>query len=149
MLQASVTLQGFDHLKHAINAWTQIDCQALLQNLGAAVENQSRQRISEERTSATGQAWPNWSPAYARTRHANQHLLQNTGLLIDALATHADTRAAVIGTNLQYAAVQQYGNAKQHIPARPFLGVNETNLAALQQLLQIWVTQQWSKAHAS
>ncbi|MFB1078141.1 phage virion morphogenesis protein, partial [Photobacterium damselae] len=37
----------------------------LLDALGAVVESQTRRRIADEKESPDGQAWPDWSQAYA------------------------------------------------------------------------------------
>lgn len=81
-------------------------------------------------------------------RLAHQKILNATSRLKDSIAYQADTQGVTVGTNVEYAAIQQLGGtirpknkkflrfeingqiifAKQvTIPARPFLGINEAD----------------------
>ena len=99
----------------------------LLSSVAAEVESQTRQRIESERESPDGRPWREWSAAYAKTRHANHALLQNTGHMLDSIVHDVQSHEAAVGTGMEYA-------ARQHA-MRPFLGVSRDNLAELERVL--------------
>ncbi|HIF9400283.1 TPA: phage virion morphogenesis protein [Photobacterium damselae] len=81
----------------------------LLDALGAVVESQTRRRIADEKESPDGQAWPDWSQAYAKTRHGNNSLLQGEGGLLDSIEYQVERNQVRIGSPLAYARVHQEG----------------------------------------
>ena len=61
-----------------------------------------------------------------KTRHYPGQILQVTGQLASSISTHYDEDSAVIGSNLDYAAIHQLGGQAGRkkavsIPARPYL----------------------------
>ncbi|AZQ10160.1 phage virion morphogenesis protein [Shewanella khirikhana] len=82
---------------------------ALLDTLGAVVESQTRRRIADEKTSPDGESWPDWSAAYAKTRHGNQSLLRGNGDLLDSIQYLVEKDQVRVGSPLPYAAVHQDG----------------------------------------
>lgn len=115
----------------------------MLESLAAEVESQTRRRISEERTSPNGEAWPPWDPdsRYAKTRHGNQSLLMGEGDLLDSIQSAVDGNAAEIGTNLVYGPIHQFGGTPDMasgpaaVQARPYLGLSGDNIADLDGVL--------------
>lgn len=104
----------------------------LMRNLAVAGENQTRKRLEQEKHGPNGEIWPEWSPAYAATRHGGQSLLEGKGHLLDSLTAFADAQTAGWGTNVKYAAIHQFGgkagrNRQVDIPARPYFGVSDDN----------------------
>ena len=138
----TITIEGLNELEHSIKAWSKLHFSSLLQGLAGLVESQTRTRIVDEQTAPTGAAWPTWSPRYAKTRHGNHRLLQNTGHLLESLHARLQGNSAVVGTNLSYAKAQQEGNRQHHLPARAFLGVSQDNQQDLQALVDDWMTKQ-------
>jgi len=66
-----------------------------------------------------------------KTKHWPGRILQVEGQLATSITTQYDSESAVIGSNLEYAAIHQLGgNAgkgkKVTIPARPYLSLNST-----------------------
>lgn len=113
-------------------------------DVGSLVENQTKRRIADEKTSPEGQPWAPWSLGYAarlsrpnRTT-ARSLLVGNPNLLpsIQSLVTGSDI---VVGTNMVYGAIHQFGGdtSQGHppIPARPYLGLSIENATEVQDLV--------------
>ncbi|EGG93507.1 prophage MuSo2, virion morphogenesis protein [gamma proteobacterium IMCC1989] len=135
---ASLELQGLDRLNNVLSRLRGVDTQQLVSVLGGVVEDQTKKRIIDERESPDGDAWAEWSPWYADTRHGNQELLQSGGGLVDSIQSLIGFGAAEIGTNLDYAATHNYGDVSRGIPQREFIGVSTDNLDDLQSTLDGW-----------
>lgn len=106
----------------------------LLDAVGAEVESQTRRRISEERTTPAGKDWPAWSPVTAGMRGGGHSLLQYSGDLIGSIQYTVDGTRVEVGSNLVYAAIQNFGGKKSSfphlwgdIPVRTFLGISAEN----------------------
>ena len=132
------------------------DTRGLMQQLGAAVESQTKRRIQEEKTAPDGTPWKPWSPGYAATRHGNHSLLVNQGHLLNSIRwALAGAELVNIGTNLEYAPYHQ-GGVPWHtsrelggIPARPFLDVefeHRDNLDELDNILGDWAADSLQKS---
>lgn len=115
----------------------------LLETLGGAVESQTRRRLGHDKEGPDGQPWPDWSPAYAATRHGGQHLLESTGTLIDSVHYMVQgTDRVAVGSGMVYAAIHQFGGAEAgqpHLPARPWLGVGHDDEAEIEEVLGDWL----------
>ena len=66
-----------------------------------------------------------WMPSLAAEERDGQ-TLQDTGRLMGSVSTDHDDRQAVVGTNVVYGAIHQFGgktgrNESVELPARPFL----------------------------
>lgn len=132
---AAVTLNadisGLARLQGRIDRLANLDRTALLAGIGAEVESQTRRRIEEEKAGPDGQAWPEWSDRYARGRHGGHSLLIGEGDLLDSIRHEVTGGHVEIGSNLVYAAIQQFGGEEvgSEIPARPYLGLSPENEA--------------------
>ncbi len=135
---ASLELRGVERLNNVLDRLGGVDPQQILSVLGNIVEKQTVDRLVDGKESPDGDAWPEWSPWYAQSRHGNQNLLQSSGNLIDSIQSVFGFGSAEVGTNLIYAASHQFGDAKRGIPQREFLGVSADNLADLQNSLDDW-----------
>jgi phage virion morphogenesis protein len=126
------------------------DRHQLLEEIGAEVESQTRRRISEEKTSPDGEKWPAWSDAYAATRHEGQSLLEAEGYLLDSLQFAVSGDQVEVGSNLVYAAIQEFGGAevgKPGLPARSYLGLSDENAADVEAIADRWIDRQlWGRA---
>ncbi len=114
---------------------------SLYAGIGAELESQTRRRIEDERRSPEGVPWPDWSPAYAATRHGGHDLLQNEGDLLDSLHVVVDSQGVAMGTNLVYGAIHQFGGAPVgiNIPKRPYLGISDANAEDLDAVVDDWL----------
>ena len=98
-----------ENVARAMHAIENLNKHELLDELGAEVESQVRRRIHDEKHSPEGIPWPAWSPAYAKTRHGNQSLLQGDGGLLDSIQYVVSGGEVEIGSNLPYAAIHNEG----------------------------------------
>ena len=67
-----------------------------------------------------------------KTGHYPGQILQVTGQLASSISTYYDDNSAIIGSNLDYAAIHQLGgqtgkNKKLNIPPRPYLKLTDDN----------------------
>lgn len=110
--------------------------------LGGLVESQTRRRLSQDKEGPEGEAWPDWSPAYAETRRSNHHLLENEGTLIDSIHYMVEGGRVEVGSGMVYAAIHQFGGAEAgmpQIPARPYLGVSHDDASEIEETLGHWL----------
>lgn len=134
-ISASTRLQ-----KH-LQALAVMDMAALAALVATEGEDQTRRRIEEERTAPDGSAWPEWSPAYKETRRSGHELLQSECDLVDSILADVDGTTAIWGSNLVYAALQNFGGEPVgiNVPAREYLGLSENNLADIEDLIIDWI----------
>lgn len=109
------------------------DLSALVYRIGQLVENQTERRIATEKAGPDGQFWPAWSDRYARTRSERHSLLVGEGSLTGSIQNYTTGDSAVVGTNLIYGAIQQFGG--NGIPARPYLGLSADNRSEIEDLV--------------
>jgi phage virion morphogenesis protein len=111
----------------------------LMYEVGALIEDQTKLRIADEKTSPEGAPWAPWSARYAGTRNAKNSrrhsLLVGEGDLRDSIQNFTTGLEAVVGSNLIYAATHQFGDAARNIPARPYLGLSADNRTAIEELV--------------
>lgn len=135
---------NFAALQRRVDLLAHMDTRQLMDSIGAEVASQMQRRISDEKTTPRGTPWKPWSKRYAKTRTAGQSLLFSEGHLVSSI-THLldlDGKAVDVGSNLIYAATQNYGRGK--IPARRFVGVSPENRQDLREIASDWVNQQLS-----
>ena len=124
-----IDLSQFRGLQASLRKLQRTRTRGLLDVLGAELESQTRRRIDEEKTSPDGEPWPEWSDAYAQTRHGNHELLENEGHLLDSIQYVVDVPDVEVGSNIVYAAAHNDGSG--NIPQRQFIGVSDENEADL------------------
>ncbi len=71
-----------------------------------------------------------------KTGHYPGQILQVTGQLASSISTYYDDNSAIIGSNLDYAAIHQLGGKtgkgkKTTIPARPYLQLTDEDFAEI------------------
>lgn len=115
------------------------ELEAIVYAIGEAIVTQTKPRIAAEKRGPEGEAWAPWSAAYAATRSGGHSLLQGEGHLLDSIANHSAGMEAVVGTNLVYSAIQQFGGdpdaGHAPIPARPYLGLSGENRREIEELV--------------
>lgn len=105
--------------------------------IGAFIEDQTRLRIADEKADPDGNAWASWSARYAQTRNPHHSLLVDKGNpgLMDSIQNYTTGMEAVVGTNLIYGAIHQFGSEDGSLPARPYLGLSADNRIAIEELV--------------
>lgn len=122
---------------------------SLFEDIGGEVESQTRRRIQSEKASPGGEPWPAWSEQYARTRHGGHSLLQGEGPLLDSIQSLVEGDELQVGSNMDYAAAQNFGFDEANLPAREYLGLSQENVDDLEAVILHWVGRQLVKAMAS
>ena len=129
---------AIDKLQRRIDEFGGFDRRHLLDIAGATVESQIRRRITEDKESPDGTRWPDWSPRYAKTRHAGQSLLDGEGDLVDSIVyvVYFDGSAVEIGSNLVYFATHNFGDEDRNIPARESIGLSNDDEEELDAVIE-------------
>ncbi len=135
-LEASAALASLSRL-------SENDLGQLADEVGRVMLDQTQRRIESEKTAPDGTAWVPWSAAYAERitkgqRGTAKSLLIGQGYpgLLDSLTNASSGMEAVVGSNLIYAAVHQFGSADGGgIPARPYLGISADNAAEIEDFV--------------
>ena len=131
-LEISVTSPALEGLQARIRklAAGMADTGPLLEALGAELESQTRRRIDSGGPAPDGESWQPWSDAYAATRRGGQRLLVSEQNLLDSIQSLVSGDILETGSNLVYAAIQQFGGTADMapgpaaVPARPWLGIS-------------------------
>lgn len=134
----SLEIDGLAQLNILLDRLTRVNSHSLVDKLGNLIGKQTVDRLVDGKRSPDGDIWPEWSSAYAISRHTNQSLLQSSGHLIDSIQHIAYLDEAEIGTNLIYASIHQLGSTRRRTPQREFLGISSENLIELQSELDNW-----------
>jgi phage gpG-like protein len=120
-----VEITGIPALKARLKSLSSAKKQAL-KAAGVAVLTVSQQTIINQ---GNGD-WPAWSPNY-HPKRAHQ-MLWETGTLLRSLSLGGagnefdqEADSVTVGTNVVYAAAQNFGYPAGHLPARPFLDIND------------------------
>ncbi len=121
----------------ALGRLTDAELETIVYEIGALVEDQTKLRISDEKISPDGDAWSAWSEAYAGTRKSHHSLLVDTGNpgLLESVQNYSAGLEAMVGTNLIYGAIHQFGSEDGKLPARAYLGLSADNRAAIEELV--------------
>lgn len=122
-------------LRRRLMLLSDLRLERLFDILGSEIEGQTRRRLTSEKTDPAGESWHEWTEAYAAVRPKRGGLLDLDGGLVDSIAYETSSDAITVGSNLVYALVHQDGDEDLGIPARPYLGVSDENLADLGQLV--------------
>lgn len=94
------------------------------------------------------QGRPRWKPLRPSTIEARKKkgywpgkILQQRGRLAASISRKYDNNSARVGTNLEYAAIHQFGGLagrghKAKIPARPFLKLTRQDMSDIKEVLR-------------
>lgn len=93
-----------------------------------------------------GQSWQTLSPNYLKQKPKNAHqILRLNDIMRDTLAYHVDPDELVFGSNMEYAAIHQFGGTSDMkpqlaaIPARPFLGLSNQDEQEVIEILKAFL----------
>lgn len=119
------------------------DMTSVMQDIGELLMNSTKERFKAG-IAPDGSAWAAKSPNTAgRDRRP---LFGPTGLLSSQIFYEAGADRVVVGSNLVYAAMMQFGGTKAafphlwgDIPARPFLGVSEDDRIGILETVEEWL----------
>lgn len=120
----------------------------LMTQLVQCISNQSKERF-ETQIDPDGKPWKEWHPAYAKTvRNPNASILRQSGALQRSIASQGfGPKTGIVGTKLAYAGTHQYGGKTKkgwRVPARPFLGISDSDREELRELAKNWIKERVS-----
>lgn len=127
-------IEGLVNVGLVLGRLSQLDLSSLADKASAYLISSTQDRITGEQTSPEGDPWAPWSPDYAATRHGNQSLLVGGGDLRDSLKRFSSGTEIGAGSNLEYAAVHQFGSDDGSTPARPYLGLSPLDQREIEQM---------------
>ena len=98
----------------------------------------------DSQTDPDGRPWEPLNAKYAewkRAFHGHDRILKLRGYLRDTLRYQATDVSVAIGSNRVYSAIHQFGGqtGREHkttIPARPYLGVSDDDVAAILEIIE-------------
>lgn len=121
---------------------------AVWESIGEQLKIQTQKRFQEQ-IDSNGNAWIPLSEKYQKRKAkkaSHQQLLKFSGYLLDTLRHQADDYGVKFGSDRIYARTHQLGDKHRHIPARPFLGINQADKKAIVEELhhawQVWLAEQ-------
>jgi phage virion morphogenesis protein len=153
-IYSGATFEGLSEVVTSLNRFADNVAarKSALEGLGALAESAAKARIISGGPSPAGENWAAWSPAYANTRKTGakrgiktgHSLLRDTSALLASIQFEAFTDRVETGSNLVYAAVQHSGSTKSsgrgsRIPARPYLGFSDAEIAEAHAILSVWI----------
>ncbi|KAF0231662.1 MAG: hypothetical protein FD175_570 [Beijerinckiaceae bacterium] len=140
MISIDLRLEGIESVDRALQKLDPIDGAALMTGIARMVQEQTRRRITSEKTAPSGAAW--------KPNREGTPILYKSGALARSIDYSVSGDTAIIGSGLIYAGVHQNGATivpkkakrlvfrlgnrtvfarKVTIPARPFIGLSSEN----------------------
>ncbi len=129
------------------------DLTPAMRDIAAALEDSAAEAFDDE-AAPDGTPWVGLAPATQAARERRRKwpgkTLQVSGRLAASITSDSDSTSAVAGTNVVYAALQQFGAKRGafgrtgrgapipwgDVPARPFLGVSDSTRDAILDALR-------------
>ena len=135
MMEFDLTVTGLDQFGQMAD-YFDIWWRARPPRLAAeAFAEDARLRLEDDETGPNGSKWDPWSDSYAATRSAGDKLLFDSGDLADSIEAKRDGSAYIVGSDMDYALVHQFGSLDGNTPDRPYVGVSDEIDAALDNIL--------------
>ena len=124
---------------------------SLMSAIAFEAENQTRRRVTDEKSAPDGTPWPAWSDNYAATRGGGHSLLDGGGDLVDSITSESGDDWAEWGSNLPYFAIHDQGGTSDMapgpaaVPQRQMLGLSESNEGDIQMIVDDWIERRMSE----
>lgn len=99
------------------------DLSPLMAELAAELLQSTRRRFETE-SAPEGQSWPPLSKGTLKQRGQNARALRKSGRLYQSIHARAGKDEALVGTNVVYAAIHQFGGEVQHFARSQVQAVN-------------------------
>jgi len=110
-----------------------VDRRPLMRNIAGIMHHAVEENFAQE-------GRPKWIPLSQKTIKLRQEkgywpgkILQQTGRLAASISPYSDNDQAIVGTNVEYAEMHQFGGKdgrgkKANIPARPYLQLTDQDM---------------------
>lgn len=140
----NVQIEGLKELQKKLNnsANNLKQMQKFWHSVGEYMKKRTIKECFDKEQSPDGQKWKPLSKARHKQRikkGANYKILTDTGELRRSVQYKASDNDVVIGSNLKYAPIHQFGSSKKNIPARPFLGVTQNDKNFILNMMKTYV----------
>lgn len=114
------------------------DLQPVMNNIGQLLEESTELRISNTKTAPDGTPWRGLSAKTlaqktGKSGKTRDGILVDTGSLMRSITHEASANSVIVGSGEIYARWHQQGT--KHMPARPFLGLSETDVRDINEHL--------------
>lgn len=142
-------------LKRYVENLAKLNKHKLLDAVGALIASQTEYRINSEKKAPDGTPW---QPR--KNKKLTHPLLELTSRLLGSIQYQVHGNKVIVGSNVEYAATQQYGDKRRitttvtwkgegkvkvkinrNIPARPYLGLSRANNKAIRGLIAEYIAQ--------
>ncbi len=110
----------------------------VFRDIGESLLISHRERF-DRAVSPDGVSWPDLSPAYQQRKRRNRDKILVLDGWLRQLNYAASGTELRIGTDRVYGATHQFGDPSRHIPARPFLGLDDAERNELLDALADWL----------
>ena len=140
-----IELTGMAALDRFIDRLAHLDTRSLLEGVAGLIEDQTVERIAETKRAPDGTAWGPLSDKYDAWKgrcFPGIGMMELHGNLRDSIETYitSATEAEVgVGSNVKYAAAQQFGYSPRNLPARPYMGLSADNEREIDQHVNDWI----------
>ena len=136
----SIAVSGEEKIAKAFNRLISQsdDLNPAFRDIGEYMLEVTQDRMSNER-GPDGQAWEPLSINTIENKSLSgqsDKILRGYGTLADLLNYQINGNQLTFGSNMEYAATHQFGRAKANIPARPFLGVSQSDEVEVLDILR-------------
>lgn len=110
----------------------------VMNTIGGIIESSTRRRIAETKTAPDGTPWQGLSAKTlaqktGKSGKTRGGILVDTGSLMRSITHEASANSVIVGSGMLYARWHQQG--AKHLPARPFLGLSETDVRDINEHL--------------
>ena len=132
-----IELKGLDRVQKRLNELARRleDPTDAFADIGEYVVEQTDKRIRAG-VSPDGTPWPPLTEATRRSKKKNKDKpLLLTGALFDSIHAETGRTGVVVGSDRKYAATHQFGRPAAGIPARPFLGLSDADIAEIERII--------------
>lgn len=109
--------------------------QRMAESIGEMLVSSTQQRFEDQR----GPDGSSWQPSL-RTQAEGGQILVDSARLRNSIGYEASPDLILVGSNVEYAAIHQYGgkagrNLATEVPARPFLGITPEDMAEARRIM--------------
>ena len=136
-MAAPITLHHLQ-LDAVLDSIGRSDRRTLMDRVGRGIHSDTMLRFRQSRA-PDGTPWAPLKRRRKRNRTGPQQPLRDTGRLQRSISWQASSAAVVIGTNVAYPAAHQGAIPARNLPARPFLGAAEPQVALIERIVDRWL----------
>lgn len=112
------------------------DIAPFLGAIGQGIADSTQERIADDKRSPSGVAWAELLPSTIEKKGSDDILI-DTNHLKESIAWQVQGDVLLVGTDMAYGKYLQFGT--QHMVARPFLGLSDSDVTLIKNRLNEWL----------